>query len=207
MPKEFSAALILLGALVFAPLANADITFSLNQNECCVAVELHQANNSTVQVTVTLTSGEFFADTGSGNHPGFAFNLTGDPAIDITNLTSGFTVGGGAVSTNGPSFGNLDYFLNVPGHGTNAHENTLSFDVSLAAGGNLPLSVFSTNASGYYFVADILGQDGQTGLAAGDSPGVPSIVPEPTGLVLLSSSMIGIGIIVRRRRSRRVTQV
>jgi hypothetical protein len=131
MHKRLSSALFVLGAALFASHAKAATTYTLDRGECCATVSLNSIKSSTaVQVTVSLTSGDLFANTGSGNHPGFGFNINGDPAVNITPVSGNFTVGSGSVATNGPSYGSFDYFLSAPGNGTNAKVSSLVFDVS-----------------------------------------------------------------------------
>src|SRR5215469_11125672 len=101
-------------ALASVAPAKADLIYTLNQQACsggCApgpfgTVDLHQVNSTTVSVTVTLLNGAQFVHTGAGD--ALAFNILGDPAISVSNLTSGF-----AVDPNPPvhasTFGNFDY--------------------------------------------------------------------------------------------------
>jgi PEP-CTERM motif-containing protein len=205
MSKRLSIWIMMLGLATLVPHAKADLMFSLDQNQCCGTVNLHSLSSTMVEVTVTLGSGDLFAATGSGQHPGFAFNITGDPLIDITNIATNnsnlFTVGNTNVATNGPAFGTFDYTLNAPGNGTNAGVNKLDFDVARHAGGNLTLTDFTSNSAGYLFVADFLA-GGRTAESGSLGPGGQvAAVPEPTSMALLATVVAGCLLSLRRRLS------
>src|SRR5689334_793906 len=91
---------VLLSLVMFsamAPWAHATL-ITLNQSQCCgsgpfgtVSV-VQGANSNTVNVTVTLTAGEVFANTGAGDALGFDVNK----AFTLVpgSLTAGFNLGG-----------------------------------------------------------------------------------------------------------------
>ena len=178
------------------PVAKADITHVDSQSG--FYVNLHELTDA-VQVTATLTNGaKYFVNTGSGNHPGFAFNLAG-PAITAANIsgisapwtTSSFS--SGPVVTNGPSMGTFDYFFTNPGNGANAkNSGPLVFTVNRTG---ITAADFDGNDMGNLFAADIMIGAGQTRLSAmsfGADTGLPAIgtpaishVPEPSSIVLL----------------------
>jgi hypothetical protein len=99
--------------------ARADDLFVGSQaGLCCFNVNLHQVNVNEMEVTATFTGGaQWFVDTGSGQHPGFAFSLNGDPAITIMNISSpwGLTdVHLTPVTTGGPRYGHVRLFPRQP---------------------------------------------------------------------------------------------
>ncbi len=167
-----------IAALIPAAKATTSLQFTTDQNMCCGTVTLTSVNSTEVQVTVTLGSGETFVNTGNGtNHPGFAFNIKGDPAISFSNIATNkpadtFTIGNTNDQTGGPNYGVFDYTLNAPGSGASDGVNELTFDVT--SGGNLTPSDFVANAKGYFFETDI-GLNGNTAESGSKGPGTPLI--------------------------------
>src|SRR5713101_8873347 len=124
--RSYMVSLVALGGLwlmMGTPSAQA-IPFSLNQDGCtggCGSgstvfgtvdvVEGIDANH--VNVTVTLNSPSQFIKSGAGD--ALEFSIVGDPAISITNLTSGFSVV--AASLTKKTFEAFDYSVTCYGSG------------------------------------------------------------------------------------------
>jgi len=199
----FAAALTVLSGIS----AKADTIFTGSQaGICCFDVTLHQVDTKNLQVTVALTSGaQYFVVSGSGsNHPGFAFNLAGDPTISVTSISSPWTLSSvhlSSITSGGPSMGTFDYYISNVGHGSSAHnDGPLVFNIHDASG--ITAADFIANSSGYYFVADIQNAQGQTGLSGITTPGKsndPSPVPEPSTLTLRGTGLLTAAGAVRRK--------
>lgn len=186
--------------------AKADTIFTGSQaGLCCFDVNLHQVDSNNMQVTVSLTDGaQYFVATGSGNHPGFAFNLAGDPTVSVTSISGPWTLSDvhlSPVATNGPSLGTFDYFIDNPGPGASKHnDGPLVFNIFDGSG--ITYNDFIANSSGYYFAADIMNAAGQTGMSGINDPGTTPAVPEPSSIVLFGTGIFTAAGFVRRKLSK-----
>jgi len=182
-----------------------DIISSLSgDGECCFQVDLNQLNANEIQITVTTIGGAtYFANTGNGtNHPGFAFSLTGDPTAAglITNVSGGWGTDLTYNSDTSPGLGVFDYQMITPGSGTSSHISSLTFDVNLIG---ITYSSFipSTGSDGgNLFAADILGNNGMTGMSY-TAGSIAAITPEPSSLLLLGTGMTCLAGVMRKRIS------
>jgi len=175
----------------------------------------------TVSVTENLGALDFLVTVnspyrihdGNANHNAFAFELNGDPAISISNLTTGFAFLPGT-GFSAPPFGNniWDYAIDCttacgPGYG-GGYAGPLSFTVT-ANSGSLSLASLGFNtatvngtSSNIYFVADLVNPQGSTGNIGATLTG--TAVPEPATWAML---IMGFGMAGAALRSRRRTSV
>lgn len=187
---------------LFTTAAQAAVDFTLSQNQCCARVEVTQISQTEVKVVATTQSGLFFVNANKGiNHIGFGFNLNVDASsVKITNISNGFTLGSGAVATEGSGFGTFDYFINAPGTDTDAKATSFTFYLSSSNGGQISYSTFVPNTQGYYFVADI-GVGSNAKLSGGKAGPIPALtlVPEPTYMTILGAVLISFGLLRKRK--------
>jgi PEP-CTERM motif-containing protein len=164
-------------------------------------VDVTQAGTDTVQVDVTLTPGNQFVRTG---FPGsFAFDLVGNPAISVSDLTAGWSLlSENAGSLHFDGFGNLDYALvcTVCGNGaSHPLPGPVSFEVTAA--GLTPANFQELSSGGsaqVYFVTDLLGTTGNTGPLGATL--ITTSAPEPATLGLMTLGLAA-ATLLRRRRS------
>ena len=158
-------------------------------------------NAGKLDFNVALNSG-FKIHDGNSNHQAFAFDLIGDPAITISNLTSGFGIG--PAPTSSPPLGNFDYSLSCTGCGpgyAGGNAGPLNFEVASAGALTLASLGFNTVSGQHiYFTSDIVGANGATGnVGAILTAGVPE--PATWALMILGFGMLGSGLRLRRRES------
>lgn len=203
-------------ALGSAAIAHADAIgtteiFTLNQDGCSGTcgtapfgtIKLVQTSAGVVTVTETLAANEGFVKTGAGD--ALEFNLSGNPAITIANITTGFSVG--PAPDTASTFGTFDYSVTCSGCGNGASSplpGPLSFTVTNGTGVNVSDFVGNGDpkspSTDFFFASDILGNNGKTGnvAALGSTPTPPS-VPEPSTLFLFGTGLVGAAGMVRRR--------
>jgi hypothetical protein len=172
-------------------------------------ITLVQTATGVVTVTETLkatTPAEGFVATGAGKS--LAWNLTGNPAISIGFLTSGFGITG---ATSASTFGSFEYSVSCAGISCGpgasvTNPGPLSFTVTDGAGVNV--SDFIGNGGGFFFASDIIGVNGNTGNVAagpGTTPPPPS-VPEPSSLMLFGTGLTAAAGLARRRMASAISR-
>jgi hypothetical protein len=146
----------------------------------------------------------------------FGFNLSGDPTITYTSLTSGWTIpdvipvnqqAAGDYHMNG--FGDFEYGVLWGGGqgGSDPTSGPLTFEIT---GTGLTLSSFElslgtgpngTGGDRAFFVADIIsGTTGLTGLVDASTGLPPTSIPEPETYAMLLAGLGLMGFVARRRR-------
>jgi hypothetical protein len=189
------------GVLALVPAAHASVLFTLDQDACTGTcgtapfgtILLVQTTSTLVTVTETLAANEFFAGTGAGD--ALEFNVTG--SITIGNITSGFGIGPAPDSAS--AFGAfLESVTCTACNGGNVGNppGPLSFTVTSAGG--VTIADFVANSGGYFFAADIMGANGNTGNVAALGGGSVQAIPEPLSLSLVGAGLLGLGLLRRR---------
>ena len=212
-----ASAFVVMTVLTASPASATSITYVLNQSGTgpvgtAGTITLDDAGDNSVEILVTLNDGYGFVKTGAGD--ALAFNILGDPAIVIDDITAGFAIG--PTHESEAPFGTFHYSVSCTtgcgNGGSNPYPGPLSFDVLLTG---ITIDSFIANGDGYYFASDLIGPGTSGGRITGNvaanglvvaSSGVTP-VPEPASLVLLGSGLLGSVYTWRRKRRQRENRI
>lgn len=203
------AAAVPLAALVAtgASVANAaTVTYDFTIDSCTGTcgtnpfgtIKLTDASGGGVDVVVTLLNGDKFVKTGAGD--AFTFDLVGNPTITVSNITTGFSListSAGSTLPNG-AIGHFEYGFTCSGCGPGA-SSPLAGPLSFHVAGVTISSFDDPNSGGNLFSADIIGNNGKTGVVAANT--VPA-VPEPSTWAMMILGFCGLGVLTYRRKNR-----
>ena len=206
----FGAAALLAGGLLASAPAKADF-FDLTSDHCTGGCLGGLTSAGTVNVTETGTNQLHFAISlaagftiiNTGFDGSFAFDLNPNQTVTYSNVTAGFTpVGGNPVGaqnlTQFDGFASFEYAVLRDVQGGGAGLPSLSFDLS---GSNLTLASLQQNSAGAFFVVDVRGTNGNTGLV--DASSVAAVPGPVAGAGLPALVMAGGGLLALARRRRR----
>ena len=190
------------------PLTSCHIAAGCPASAGDVIVSSVGTSNTQVEVTLTLNAGEVFSVAGGkGAGRPLLFDVSGTPALNVTQLTTPFSYMQQSMSTMFDGTGKWNYVIDcttasVCGTGTSQMlSGPISFYVSLSGGGTLTPASFVQNAAGYYFSADIgiPTSPGATTYNTGDvAANTVTTVPLPPAAALLGSALLlGFGLMRR----------
>jgi hypothetical protein len=190
--------------------ANAAVlTFNLTSDHCsggCLTgqtsgglITITDAGANTVTVMVALANNNKFVKTGFDTD--FGFNLSGNPTITYSGVTSGFDPTGsnpqaaGSLHMDGTGFFAYGVTCTVCGPGaSNPQTGPLNFTITAAG---LSTASFVQNADNQFFAVDMIsGTTGNTGAVDASVKNVTT--PEPNVLFGLGLGLVSLGLAGRR---------
>lgn len=208
-------ALVLVAASLMPAAEASTIVFKLTDTKVSgfagssfgsIAVTQDSANKNAIDITLTLNGEYRIHRTQGSQHPAFAFNLSGLPAVTISGLGEGFSVlkGGGSAA----AYGDFPYAIACSGEEcrsgySSANYQSLSFVVAPVSNAFslTPQSLVSNGSA--YFTVDVQTPNGLTGniaslnpVAAADVP-PEAAVPEPGTLSILCLGLAALGLVKR----------
>jgi hypothetical protein len=187
-----------------ATAASVTYTTSLQSGSMCtgcgpfgiVVVSSVRGQPRELSVTLTLSPGEVFANTGAGS--ALLFDIASNPTLSVSGVTAGFAFHQASTHADGSGTWNTYIACDVCGSGTSPPQNSgpVSFILSVASGTLTPSS-FVTNGS-YLFASDIgvpIPKSSPVSYTTGDVVTSSSLtaVPLPAAAWLLLSSVGGLG--------------
>ena len=195
------------GVLALLPTTRASTIFTLNQDACSGTcgvspfgtVSLDQTTASLVTVIESLSANERFARTGAGD--ALEFNVVGPITIGV--ITAGFAVG--PAPDTASAFGTfLESVTCTECSGGNAGNPTGPLTFTVTSTGGVKVADFVSNARGFMFSSDIVGNNGNTGNVGDSAKGsIQTSTPEPATLALMGLGLLGLGTYGRRLRQSR----
>lgn len=166
-------------------------------------------NGATLDVLVTLAAGFVFRQPPDGSHTSFAFSILGDPAVSITNLSSGFESvalpAGDSVTAQpfGYFFTGINCTDCTAGYNGGVSPKSLSFTIGTAGPLDFSSLGFGTKGDNISFAADLANSAGKTGSVGAVFTTIgrdaPPPVPEPATWAMMLVGFGAIGAAMRRR--------
>ncbi len=153
-------------------------------------------NGANVDVTVNLTAGYLFVQTGAADLQNFKFNATGVVLGDITVDAHSPALVADTGNFNGNSTGNFAFGITCPSC-SNGSSGAFTADIVFHVKNASIADLTAANSVGTIFVADVLGPNGNTGPVG--VIGTPTTnTPEPASILLLGFAFAGMGAAMNR---------
>jgi hypothetical protein len=187
-------------------------TTSLQSSNMCtgcgpfgtVTVSSVSGHPNEVAVSLTLTPGEVFANTGAG--AALLFDVQGNPTLTVSGLTSAFSFvqPTSPIMADGSGQWNTEILCDVCGSGTSPPQDSGPINFILAvASGTLAPSSFVTNNKNVLFASDLGVPNGSGGFFTGDVVTKNGLtpVPLPAAAWLMISALAGLFPWARKRHA------
>jgi hypothetical protein len=196
--------IVLAGVALFIalPAAADSVTYttSLQTGNMCtgcgpfgtVAVSTVSGQPDEISVTLTLNSGEVFANNGAG--AALLFDIAGNPTLSLVSvMPSGYSFHQATTHADGSGTWNTYIACDICGSGTSPPTQSGPIMFTLASTAALTPSSFVTNGT-YLFASDLGVPNGTGGYFTGDvvTTGPLTPVPLPAAVWLLISGALGL---------------